>query len=70
MHRLGVYRIRLPKNYICKPPRYTTLVWRETEGDGDITRCSCGVPVGTGVNQRLNTKTYIDKIRNLAFITL
>ena len=28
------------KNYICKPPRYTTLVWRETEGDGDgdITR--------------------------------
>ena len=40
MHRLGVYRIRLPKNYICKPPRYTTLVWRETEGDGegDITR--------------------------------
>ena len=35
MHRLRVYLIRLPKNYICKPPRYTTLVWRETEGDGD-----------------------------------
>ena len=42
MQRVGVYRIRLPKNYICKPQRYTTLVWRETEGegdgDGDITR--------------------------------
>ena len=35
MHRLGVYRIRLPKNYICKPPRYRTLVWRVTDGDGD-----------------------------------
>ena len=35
MHRLGVYRIRLPKNYTWKHPRYRTLVWRVTDGDGD-----------------------------------
>ena len=35
MHRLGVYRIRLPKNKISKSSAYMTLVWRETDGDSD-----------------------------------
>ena len=60
MHRLGVYRIRLPKNYICKPPRYTTLVWRETEGDGegDITRL---VAKDADTSDSICQRTYIGR---------
>ena len=36
----------------------------------NLSYCSSRVPVGTGVNQSLNTKNYIDKKQNLAFITL
>ena len=35
VYRLGVHQTILQKNNKYKPPRNRTLVWRETEDEGD-----------------------------------